>query len=105
MNNQDSSRANVSSTINSENEFAQTYEYPTAATALFVRSSSQNSFFIDSGAIDHMVCSKTLLHDITPLRREVVVGGGRSLWTTHQGTIHLTKTLELLYVLLVPDLE
>lgn len=46
VNHQDSSRTDVSPTINSENEFAQTYEYPAAATALFVRSTSQNSFLL-----------------------------------------------------------
>ena len=102
---QDSFRANVSSTVDNENEIAQTFDYPATATALFVRSTSENSFFIDSGATDHMVCTKTHLHDVTPLRREVVVGGGRSLWSTHQSTLRLDGTLSLLYVLLVPNLE
>jgi hypothetical protein len=105
VNHQDSSRANVSSTVNYMNETAQFDDYPATATAFFVRSTSENSFFIDSGATDHMVCSKTHLHDITPLRGEVVVGGGRSLWSTHQGTLRLNGTLSLLYVLLVPNLE
>ena len=57
---QDSSRANVSSTVNNENEIAQTFDYPATAIALFVRSTSENSFFIDCGATDHMVCTKTV---------------------------------------------
>lgn len=75
------------------------------ATAMIVKSGSTSPtlFHVDSGASDHMTCSKKFFESVREERRPIHVGGG-TLWSTHVGVLKLSKKLIFKDVLLVPEL-
>ena len=66
---------------------------------------SCNTWILDSGATDHIICSISLLTSITTLTQCVVeLPNSESAQVTHIGTVKLSATLILDHVLCVPFL-
>ena len=62
------------------------------------------TWVIDTGAIDHMVCSKHLLTSFTAISHTVVeLPNGEAALVTHVGTIKLSSHITLTNVLCVPS--
>ena len=65
---------------------------------------SCNTWVLDTGATNHIICSVSLLTSVTTLTQCVVeLPNGESAQVTHIGTVKLSTTLILDHVLCVPS--
>ena len=75
-----------------------------AAKIMNMNAYSCNTWVLDIGATDHIICSATLLTTITSLTQSIVeLPNGESAQVTHIGTVQLFATLFLDNVLCVPS--
>ena len=68
------------------------------------RAYDSNTWVIDIGAIDHIVCYVHLLTTITAITQLIVqLPNGETAFVTHIGTVTLSSSLTLQNVLYVPS--
>jgi hypothetical protein len=78
--------------------------YATAYITLQNQQSKDTEFHLDSGASGHFTCKKELLLNAVPYRSAVTIGDGSKLYSTHKGSMNVTKLIKVDNALYVPGL-
>ncbi|XP_074322836.1 uncharacterized protein LOC141659809 [Apium graveolens] len=68
-----------------------------------VNGHTSDDWILDSGATDHITCTKNNLTNITPCSVNICLPNGQFALVKHKGTIHLSRHLILYDVLLIPE--